>query len=376
MPDSWDAAMDTASRIAPLARPQNASRVGPFGPGWRCDRAAVFCGNREVPYMPKSHHEVLAAAAKDAILAPSVFNTQPWQWRIDADALELRTDRDRQLSVADPDGRLLLLSCGASLHHARVSVAAAGWCALVGRLVSTFDDNLLARVSLIEPAAVDPAVVAMHAAIAQRRTDRRPFGDEPVTPETVTRLKAAAEAERVHLHRVRLDQMPMLAIAVATAGAQEMADSAYRNELIRWTNHPEWSNDGVPSGTAVQRVPRRVPVREFAVEPQQGMPITPGGDRGATYLILYGEGEQPRYWLRAGEALSAVLLTAVALGLSVAPISDVIEVEHPRQLVRGLLGGLGHPYIVIRCGWGRSGAGLAEAPRRDAADVIAGLPLW
>jgi hypothetical protein len=192
----------------------------------------------------------------------------------------------------------------------------------------------------------------------------------------VRRLTAAAEAESVHLHRVRLDQMPMLAVAVASAGAQEMADSAYRNELIRWTNRPDWSQDGVPSATAVQRVPRRVPIREFAVTPGEGMPIAPGGDRGATYLVLYGEGEEPSDWLRAGEALSAVLLTAVALGLSVAPISDVIEVEHPRELVRGLLDGRGHPYLVIRCGWGTSVAGLADAPRRDAVDVIDGLPLW
>ncbi|GAB3091131.1 hypothetical protein [Micromonospora schwarzwaldensis] len=63
-----------------------------------------------------------------------MFNTRPWHWRVTAEALELRTDPDRQLAHTDPDGRLLILSCGAALHHARVSLAAAGWGVGVERL--------------------------------------------------------------------------------------------------------------------------------------------------------------------------------------------------------------------------------------------------
>jgi len=326
--------------------------------------------------MSKIHHDALSAAARDALLAPSVFNTQPWRWRIDGDALELQADRDRQLTVADPDGRLLLLSCGAALHHARVALAAAGWRAQVRRFVETFSDDVLARIHLLGPHETEPVDRELYEAIARRRTDRRPFGDESVPPEVVQRLMAVAEAEGAYLHRVRLDQMPMLAIAVATAGAQEMADPEYRNELIRWTNRPDWSGDGLPADTTVRRVPRRVPVRDLAVEPREGITIEPGGDRGAVYLVLFGDSEAPPAWMRAGEALSAVLLTTVTLGLSVAPITDVIEVERPRELVRGLLGGGGHPYVVIRCGVGTSVADLAAAPRRDPAEVIQGLPVW
>jgi hypothetical protein len=164
--------------------------------------------------------------------------------------------------------------------------------------------------------------------------------------------------------------MPMLAIAAAAAGAAEMSDSQYRGELMRWANRPSWSGDGVPADTTVRRVPRRVPVRELTLPPQEGMQIHPGGDRGAAYFVLYGDSDDASDWLRAGEALSAVLLTAVALGLSVAPMSDVIEVAHPRELVRGLLAGRGYPYMVVRCGQGASTDDLATAPRRDPGEVI------
>ena len=68
----------------------------------------------------------LEAAARAAQHAPSVFNTQPWAWRITGDALELWADTSRRLDAIDRDGRLLLLSCGAALHHARVALAATG----------------------------------------------------------------------------------------------------------------------------------------------------------------------------------------------------------------------------------------------------------
>jgi hypothetical protein len=315
--------------------------------------------------------EALLSAVKDAVQAPSIFNTQPWRWSLDAGGLTLYADPTRQLPVVDPDATLQLVSCGAALHHARVSLAANGWAVEVDRDAACRHDGApLARLQLAGQTGPDPAAMAMRAAISLRRTDRRPFGDEPVPAAVLTEMTAAAEAEGVGLHRVRLDQMPMLAVAVAAAGATELANPRYRIELIQWTNRPEWSNDGVPPATAVQHTPRRVPVRDFSLFPEQGMAVPPGGDRGAAYVVLHGTRREPLDWLRAGEALSAVLLTAVANGLAVAPFTDVLEVDHPRDLVRGLLPGSRHPYVVVRCGYATGLEQLPAAPRRAVDEVL------
>ena len=321
--------------------------------------------------MDETFDAVLAKAARDSLRAPSLFNSQPWRWRIDAGSLELLVDRDRRLTVVDPDGRMLLLSLGCALHHARVAIAAAGWVAEVERVTN---GDVLARIRLLRRQPADPESQALYEAMARRRSDRRPFGDEPVPPEYLASVVRATDSEDVHVHQVRLDQMPMLAIAVAEAGSAEMADPAYRVELMRWTNRPEWSGDGVPPETTVERAPRRVPVREFTLPPRDGIGVEPGGDRGAAYLVLYGWADQPGDWLRAGEALSALLLTATVRGLSTAVISDVIEVDHTRDLVRGLLPSGGNPYVVVRCGWGIDGD-VPAAPRREPDETIEGLPL-
>jgi nitroreductase len=312
----------------------------------------------------------LELAAQAAQHAPSVFNTQPWAWRLTGGTLELFADPGRRLDTVDRDGRLLLLSCGAALHHARVALAAAGWAATVERLPELGRPELLARIRLGSAAPPDPDAERMAAAIPRRRTDRRAFGERPVGEDELTRLRRSVEAEGAYLHVVRPEQVVELAISAELAADAERDDPAYRAELQRWTNRPEAGGDGVPPATAVHQEPRRVPVRDFA--PDGGAGLAPGGahDQGAAYVVLFGTADRPADLLHGGEALSALLLLATADGLATAPLSDALEVQWPRQLVSGLLAGVGEPYLVVRLGYLPDREPLPPRPRRDPRDVI------
>jgi nitroreductase len=314
---------------------------------------------------------VLEAAARASLRAPSVFNTQPWKWHIAGDAMELRAEDDRRLHATDPDDRLLLLSCGGALHHARTALAAAGWAVTVDRMPDQQRPDLLARLRLGGPVPPDPEARAMAAAISRRRTDRRAFGDRPVAEETLTRLRRVVESQGAYLHVVPRDQVPMLGLSSEQAAQTESLDPAYRSELTRWTTRPAWTGDGVPPATAVEPALRRVPVRDFA---KQGAEVLPAGDdhdKGAEYVILFGRDDRPADLLRGGEALSALLLTATAEGLSTAPLSEAVEVAWPRYLLRGLLSDVGEPYVVVRLGFAGSGDLLPATPRREATETIA-----
>jgi hypothetical protein len=314
--------------------------------------------------------EPLAEAAQRALRAPSAFNSQPWRWRVGADVLELHADRTRQPAVTDPDGRLLTLGCGAALHHARVALAASGFQTEVVRFPEASDPDLIARLRIAGRRDPDPREVALDGAIPYRRTDRRAFSEMAVPPEALARLRAAVEGEGSYLHLVRGDQMPMLAIASAQAATAEVADPAYRAEVNHWTHRPPWTGDGVPRSAAVRQVPRRVPVRDHALDGEPGLEAGVGNDRGAAYAVLFGPDDTPASWLRAGEALSALLLTAVLEGLSAAPLSDTIELDWPRHLMRDLIAGVGEPYLVIRVGVGPNPETLPAVPRRFPDDAI------
>jgi nitroreductase len=312
----------------------------------------------------------LEQAARAAQRAPSVFNTQPWSWQITGRTMELFADSDRRVESIDPDGRLLLLSCGAALHHARVALNAAGWAAEVERFPDSGRPGLLARITLGGNIPPDPENQRMAAATQRRRTDRRAFGDRVVPEEELTKLRRYVECEGAFLHVVRPDQIATLAIGSELAGRAELDDSAYRADLHRWTSRPAQSGDGVPPGTAVQPDLRRVPLRDFFPGEDAGLRAGAAHDRGAVYVVLFGNGDGRPELLHGGEALSALLLLATADGLATAPLSDSIEVAWSRHLLRTLLADVGEPYLVVRMGYTPDREPVPAAPRRAPDDVI------
>jgi hypothetical protein len=126
-----------------------------------------------------------------ACRAPSVHNSQPWLWVVDGDKVTLFADHRRQLEHADPDGRDLVLSCGAALHHLRVAAAAAGWAAKIRRLPNPYNDAQLATVTF-EACPVSEEDTRVLDALRQRRTDRRRTAASPVPRAHLDPLLAEA----------------------------------------------------------------------------------------------------------------------------------------------------------------------------------------
>jgi nitroreductase len=309
---------------------------------------------------------VLRVAAQVAQAAPSIFNTQPWSWHVEGMTLQLRADRSRQLLVNDPVGRLLVVSCGAALHHARITLAVMGQGVRARRLPDPAEPDLLAVLELIGDHTATTAEQVMYAAIAQRRTDRRAYTAVPVASSDTSALIDAAEEAGGHLYLVRDAQVAELASVAAQASGIQLADPAYRRELASWV-----SPAGVPVETVAPGTPRRVPVRDFA--PMGGAELDPGKhtDASARYTVVFTASDEPIDWLRAGEALSAVLLTATATGLATAPISDVTETALTRERMRRMLSGIGYPQLALRIGYGPAGNRNPPAsPRRRFRDVI------
>jgi hypothetical protein len=307
--------------------------------------------------------DLVAEASIAALRAPSVLNTQPWRWRLSGAYAELWADRSRQLDGLDPDGRLLLLSCGTALHHAAVALHAEGYDADVERLPDTGRPDLVAR---IRRGAERPADGRLAAAIHRRHTDRRPFGDERPAEAVLGELGAAAERHGVHLHVMRPDQVTAFASAVAWAGAVEHTDPRFSEDVHAWTARPRPDGDGIAPHSVVAPGRRTIAPRDFGIEAPPFVDPGPGTDHGTVYALFVTDGDEPRDWLAAGEALSEVWLTLTDRGLAASPISEVVEVVPVRDALRTLLGGVGNPALAMRIGVPvRSNVPLPREQRRD-----------
>ncbi|MGW5922261.1 Acg family FMN-binding oxidoreductase [Nocardia fluminea] len=309
---------------------------------------------------------VLALAGR----APSVHNVQPWRWRITDRGVHLYLDQQRALPATDPDQRDLLLSCGAALHHLSVAFAATGWATVVHRLPNPAEPDHLASVTLVAHRPMDQEI-AMSSAIRHRHTDRRHFTSWPIPPGCLGLLTERAMALGAIVRPVDDADRVRLVDAARAAARAHAADPAYRFETAVWSGRHA-SLDGVPArNTPAPRPGDELPARTFAgaelADPAHG-------DDHAEVLMLGTSSDDRISRLRAGEAMSAVLLTATNIGLATCALTEPLEVPAQRDRLRSaMLGGTSYPQVFIRVGWApTSNEPIAETPRRPVEDVLLG----
>jgi hypothetical protein len=157
--------------------------------------------------------------------------------------------------------------------------------------------------------------------------------------------------------------------AVRDPAVQQRDVPGYETELATWSGHRAGS-DGVPATNLLHRRAAGVPVaRSFA--PGDIDADGPVRQDGALFTVLGTASDDPLSRLRAGEALSAVLLTSTTLGLATCPLSQPLEVSSARIALRDdVLGGTLSPKIVLRLGWAPAGPSLPATARRSVADIV------
>jgi hypothetical protein len=202
---------------------------------------------------------------------------------VGAESLHLYSDANRQLPNTDPDGRDLILSCGAALNHCVVAFAAVGWQAKVTRLPNPADPNHLAAIELSRSTA-DPVDIALAAAIPRRRTDRRHYSSWPV-PVGDTALMAA-RAARNGVTLCQVEDTDKLHKIVAQSVWDHM-NHDYLAELAAWSGRYA-SVAGVPARNAPKSDPKaKIPSRFFA-GPALAMPSGSSADEDDAVVLALG----------------------------------------------------------------------------------------
>ncbi|WP_040707574.1 Acg family FMN-binding oxidoreductase [Nocardia takedensis] len=312
--------------------------------------------------------ETVRSALALAVRAPSVHNTQPWQWRVGDTTVHLYADEGRGLAHTDPDRRDLLISCGAALHHFRVAARSFGWHTVVHRFPDPADRRHLASVEFV-PVTPTSEVVGLARAIADRRTDRRRPTSWEVPEGFVAAMAAAGRAEGAMVTEVPGGGTRIgLVEAFRTAAAAHRADPSYQDELVRWSGRHA-DPEGVPARNAVLAADPLT--REFHAHTLTEAVLRDLEDNGTLVLVHTGSDDDLSR-LRAGEAASAVLLTATVFGLATCPLTEPLELPGTRALVRSdVLEDSGFPQLLIRVGWASSTAdGIPATPRRALSEVV------
>ena len=318
----------------------------------------------------RDEEELLLRAA---VAAPSFHNTQPWQFAVASDRVEVYADPSRQLRHADPSGRSLLISVGAAVFNLRVAGEHLGFQPTV---------RLAREVQLPGPAPVLVATVdlgrrtgagelaPLFPAVAARRTNRLPFDELPVALEILANLVDAAESEGAVLSvHDDPEQVGRIVGLLRSAEIEERTDVARPGERAAWVGGPG-RHEGVPVASLGP-----LPDDPEAAFRDLGAGIdvpraTAAFERAPMLAVLATFRDGAMDWVEAGQALQRVLLVATAAGVAASFMNQPLEDDELRTLVLNPEAGAGHPQMILRLGYGDP---VPATPRRPVSAVRRGL---
>lgn len=326
-----------------------------------------------------------------ALLAPNPHNLQPWIADLrQPGVVTFRCDRTRLLAETDPFSRQIIIGCGAFLELLRMAGAAQGFRVELEPFpegewpAGQVGDTPLCRARFTQDTAVrdDP----LFAQVLTRRTSRNPYADSPVTAAEATQLAAALGAGGV--------QFGWTGDSTRVAALRGIAEEAWRVEVETDATYLEsvrvyrvtgreilQHRDGLSmhgpllwwahalglfsreKALTLDRASRAQAFefvnRQIHATPSFAWLVTPTNDRRAQ--------------LTAGAAYVRANLKATELGLSMGPLSQVLQ-EFPamQPLLARHKQMLGLPatatvQMFVRVG---RGSPVEPSPRRPLGDIL------
>jgi nitroreductase len=311
-----------------------------------------------------------------AILAPSTHNTQPWLFRINATDVELWADRRRQLHVIDPQGRELLISCGAALFNLRIAAEYFEKATRTELFPDPQRPDLVARLHLgLHGESGSEDLVLFHA-IQQRHTHRGPFRNTVPADEILEELSQIAVREGAWcLFGDSPEAHTALADLVAEADQRQWADRHFRAELAAWVReHPEKAVDGIP----VQSLGIRdwlsfagpSLIRTFDRGQGQAARDRDIALHSPVLAVLGTEQDDPLAWVAAGQALQAFLLQARSEDLWASFLCQPVEIPELRSRLSEICS-QPNPQVLLRLGYADP---ATPAPRREVRSALIRQP--
>jgi hypothetical protein len=152
------------------------------------------------------------------------------------------------------------------------------------------------------------------------------------------------------------------------AERQLLAHRGYRAELARWAGGAR-DREGIPDAALAPHDPAgAAPVRDFAAA-RPGPVLYAWFEERPQLAVLATPSCARSDWLRAGQALQRVLVTATLRGIAASPLTQPLETAGA-WLVRDPRSGFECPQMILRFGYGRPVPHTSRRPVSEVLDII------
>lgn len=319
-----------------------------------------------------SVQDQLAFCLNYAVLAPSIYNTQPWLFKLREDSVEVFLDRSRLLPATDPYGREMTISCGAALMNLIVAIHYFGFESWIQYAPERDAPDLIARIRLGRSRSPDHQDESLFRSIRRRRTLRRPFQSRPVPRDLQRRLIWIASEHGCWVHFIETGpDREIVSGLIEQAHQIQGQDDAYQAERLSriGTGDVYWRN-GKNAHSALDpsilkpvngSKPELDAVRSWMDRDLELVNASP------TLFVIGSNDDGPIDWVRVGQAMQSVLLHAESVNVSASFLNQPCQIPELREKLREITGRSGPPQLLLRMGYGTS---TSPTPRKAVEEFI------
>ena len=301
-----------------------------------------------------------------AVLAPSSHNTQPWKFALrDGGVIDVFTDLNGWLRVADPDQRELNLSIGCAIENLLIAARHFGFDPKVKYLPDANDSDYIASIELKKSGFdLSDDNSRQFKAITERHTNHKNFERRSIEPGVLQFLENNCSEPGISLYltinaefRQKFDDL------IVRSDAVTYSNPEYREELAYWIGKGVFGTSWLISQ-----------IGRLAMAYLNFGDMVMRGDEAALMSapvigIISTTINNRINQIRAGQVFERVYLSATSLGIGVRPMSQVCQVAEHKQELAGLLPAKGNtplqPFLL-----GFAEPAKEHTPRKSVDEVM------
>lgn len=300
-----------------------------------------------------------------ASLAPNAHNAQPWRisYNQNDQRFTLAFDRSKALPHIDPAGREAWISLGAFLENFRQASANYGMKAEIDIFPAIANNGSVAHIELHKDDKPSPIQNAVALKLIERRhTDKRPYQNDAIAPKHLSALLAQHQPWLTYYPRDSAGFNKLVGYAVEAAKTQALNKNK-REEFAQWLRFSNEEairlKDGLPAEqlgiTGIKKLfyyslfdREKAAGEAFATESIKK--IENSVAQSAGFFVISGE-ETFAATIRSGMNLESFWLDAVQYGISIQPVSQMLEEDAFRKQLAQTLGLSQPPQMILRAGY-------------------------
>lgn len=331
---------------------------------------------RETAIEDKSDKDKIKLLISYGTLAPSTHNTQPWQFSITGEKLNIYIDFSKSVPVADPLRRDMYVSIGALIKNVQLAAGEFGITTTVKFAKPLHDSDLVATIELdgLE-AAKTPKKSQVLDGIVKRQNYRGFFTKSFSTGKFDAILADVLGGQAVVSAQAVTDRNKVEQLAQLTARGLQMgyAMPTFRREISSYVNHNlSRKRHGLhgyslrmttPQSLIIPHVMKRKDIgKKLAAVNYKSFIASP------LVAVLTTEKDDEASWLNTGQVMEELMVRMSAAGMATSIYTAAIEMKGLRAELIGVLGAKTALPQVLFC-VGNPGAPLPYSKRKHLSAI-------